>query len=471
MEHDFTDAGHPRKYRILAVVMLGSILGPIDGSIVNVILPTITHSFGATMAVAEWVPMVYLLTVAGLVLLFGRLGDIVGYRRIFLIGLLGFAAASALCATSPTIHALVAFRALQGIAASMMMAVPLAILTGTFPTTQRGQALGLYAISISVGLAVGPSLGGLLTALFGWQAAFLINIPIGLAAFAFALRVLPEVGGRPGRVDVAGAVLALAALAAFLLFVTHVQQDGLTPATCSLLAGALIAGALFVRTEKRTAEPLLPLHLFRDPSLSCGALASLFNFMSQFVVVFLTPFFLQRVLGAGPGRVGLIMTAFPLAVLCVAPFAGALSDRIGTVKPAVAGGALAALACALMTTVPADAGAEQVAWRLAIFGLGAGVFGAPNNSAVMGSAPREHLGVASSLLGTMRTVGMVLGVAAGGAVLYASVPAGLLRGGPLAGGQAVAYLTGLRHAYAVGGLFALGTATLSVIRGRRAARR
>jgi EmrB/QacA subfamily drug resistance transporter len=467
VESNFTDTGHPRKYQILAVVMLGSMLGPIDGSIVNVILPTITHSFGATMAVAEWVPMVYLLTVAGLVLLFGRLGDIVGYRRVFLIGLLGFAAASALCATSPTIHALVAFRALQGIAASMMMAVPLAILTGTFPPTQRGQALGLYAISISVGLAIGPSLGGLLTAVFGWQAAFLINIPIGLTAFVFALRVLPEVGGRPGRVDAAGALLTLAALATFLLFVTHVQQDGLTAFTSSLLAAALIAGALFVRTELRTSEPLLPLHLFRDPDLSCGALASLLNFMSQFVVVFLTPFFLQRVLGAGPGRVGLIMTAFPLAVLCVAPFAGALSDRIGTVKPAVAGGGLAALACVLMTTVPAHADAEQVAWRLAVFGLGAGLFGSPNNSAVMGSVPREHLGVASSLLGTMRTVGMVLGVAAGGAVLYASVPAGLLRGGPLAGGQAAAYLTGLRHTYAVGGLFALGVATLSLVRGLR----
>ena len=461
------EEANPRRYQILAVVMFGSILGPLDGSIANVILPTITHSFGATMAVAEWVPMVYLLTIAGLVLLFGRLGDIVGYRRIFLTGLLAFVVASVLCASSPTMHALVAFRGLQGVAASMVMAVPLAILTRTFPASHRGRALGLYALSISVGLAAGPSLGGLLTALFSWRAAFLINVPVGLAGFVFAVRVLPDMRGRPGRLDLAGATLALVALSSFLLSVTDAQEHGLTTFTVAFLVVAIVSAGLFLRTERRSPDPLLPLHLFRNPSLSCGALASLFNFMGQFVMVFLTPFFLQRVLEASPGRVGLIMTAFPVAVLCVAPMAGALSDRIGTVRPAVLGAGISALSCDLLATLPAGAGAEQVAWRLALFGMGAGIFGSPNNSAVMGSAPREHLGVASSLLGTVRTVGMVLGVAAGAAVLYASVPASLLRGGPLAPTQAAAYVSGLRHAYMVGGGFALGAALLSLVRGWR----
>jgi EmrB/QacA subfamily drug resistance transporter len=460
---------YPRRYQILTVVMLGSILGPLDGSILNVILPTITRSFAATMALAEWVPMVYLLTIAGLVLLFGRLGDIVGYRRVFLTGLLGFVAASVLCATSPTMHTLVAFRAVQGVAAGMMMAVPLAILTRTFPASQRGRALGLYAISISVGLAVGPSLGGFLTALVSWRAAFLINVPVGLLAFVLAVRVLPEMRGRPGHVDVPGVFLALSALSSFLLFVTEAQQDGLTPFTVTLLLVAVVSAGLFVRTERRSPDPMLPLDLFRNPSLSCGALASLFNFMGQFVVVFLTPFFLQRVLEESPGRVGLVMTAFPLAVLCVAPASGALSDRIGTVGPAVFGMTVSALSCGLLATLPADTGAEQVAWRLALFGLGAGIFGSPNNSAVMGSAPREHLGVVSSLLGTVRTVGMVLGVAAGAAVLYALVPQSLLRGGPLSPEQAAVYLAGLRYAYAVGGGFAVGAALLSLIRGWRSA--
>jgi EmrB/QacA subfamily drug resistance transporter len=463
------DEAFPRRYQILAVVMVGSILGPLDGSILNVILPTITHTFSATMALAEWVPMVYLLTIAGLVLLFGRLGDIVGYRRVFLTGLLAFVAASVLCATSPTIHALVAFRALQGVAASMMMAVPLAILTGAFPPTQRGRALGLYALSISMGLAVGPSLGGLLTDLVSWRAAFLVNVPVGLAAFGLAVRVLPDMRGRAGRLDLAGSALALSALSSFLLFITEAQEDGLTPLTVALLAVAILSAGLFIRAERRSPDPLLPLELFRSASLTCGALAALFNFMAQFVVVFLTPFFLQRVLEESPSRVGLVMTAFPVAVLCVAPLAGTLSDRIGTVGPAVCGALVSALACALLATLPADTGPEQVAWRLALFGLGAGIFGSPNNSAVMGSAPREHLGVISSLLATVRTVGMVLGVAAGAAVLYASVPASLLHGGPLDPAQAGTYLAGLRHAYAVGCGFALVEALLSMVRGWRAA--
>ncbi len=461
------EAGHPRRRAILAVVMLGTILGPIDASIVNVILPTITRSFAASVAVAQWIPMAYLLTIASLVLLFGRLGDIWGYRRIFLFGLAGFVTASGLCALAPGIGWLVASRVLQGVAAAMTMAVPLAILTRVFPGSQRGRVLGTYAVSISIGLAVGPSLGGFLAGAFGWRAAFLINLPIGLAALALAARVLPELKGRPGRLDLAGAALAFAALAGLLLFVNRAQQVGLTPAAGAVLAAAAVAAAAFLRVESRVAEPMLRLGLFRIRALGLGSLAALLNFMSQYVVVFLTPFLLQRTLAAGPGRVGLIMTAFPLAVLCVAPFAGALSDRIGTAGLAVAGTSVCAAGCGLLAMVPAGAGAHDVVWRLVVFGVGTGVFQSPNNSAVMGAAPREHLGVVSSLLGTTRTVGMTLGVAAAGAVLYAFVPAEVLRHAALAPAETAAFLGGARHAYAAGAIFAALAALCSLVRAGR----
>jgi EmrB/QacA subfamily drug resistance transporter len=447
--------------------MLGTILGPIDASIVNVILPTITRSFSASMAAAQWIPMAYLLTIGSLVLMFGRLGDIWGYRRIFLTGMAGFVAASGLCAIAPGMRWLVGFRVLQGLAAGMTMAVPLAILTRTFPASQRGRVLGTYAISISVGLAVGPSLGGFLAAAFGWRSAFLINLPIGLTALALASRVLPEMAGRPGRLDVAGAAAALGALSSFLLFVNRAQQAGFTAVTAAILTVAAALGGLFVGIESRTPEPMLRLGLFRVRALSFGSLAALFNFMSQYVVVFLTPFLLQRVLAAGPGRVGLIMTAFPLSVLCVAPFAGALSDRIGTAGLAFAGTSVCAAGCALLADVPAGAGAREVAWRLVVFGVGTGVFQSPNNSAVMGSSPREHLGVVSSLLGTTRTVGMTLGVAAAGAVLYAFVPAGVLRSAVLAPAQAAAFVAGVRHAYAAGVAFAALSALCCLVRAGR----
>ena len=345
-------AGRPRQ--VLAAVMAGAILGPIDGSIVNVVLPTLVDSFGASLASVQWFPMAYLLASGGLVLVFGRLGDLRGHREVFLGGLLAFVAASALCAAAPTIEALVAFRVLQGVASAAMTSVPLAILTATFPPAERGRAIGLFAASISVGLAVGPSLGGFLTEALGWRAVFLVNVPIGLVAWAYARRVLPEVPVRPGRLDLPGAAAALVALGSALLWVNLAQRSASAPKGLLLLA--LLSGVAFLLRERRAAQPMVALSLFRSGAVSFGASASVLSFMAQFVVVFLTPFLLVRVLGAGPGRVGLVLTASPLAVLAVAPFAGALSDRIGPVRPAVAGAPLSAAACTLPAALPRAAG-------------------------------------------------------------------------------------------------------------------
>jgi EmrB/QacA subfamily drug resistance transporter len=439
--------------------MAGAILGPIDGSIVNVVLPTLVDAFGTSLATVQWVPMAYLLASGGLVLVFGRLGDLRGPRAVFLGGLLGFVAASALCAAAPTIEALVAFRVLQGVAAAAMMSVPLAILTATFPPAERGRAIGLFAASISVGLAIGPSLGGFLTATFGWHAAFLVNLPVGLLAWAYARRVLPEVPVRLGRLDLPGAAAALVALGSALLWVNLAQRAG--PSPNGLLLLAALAATAFVAQERRVAEPMVALSIFRSGAVSFGAAASVLNFMSQFVVVFLTPFLLARLFAAGPGRVGLILTAFPLAVLVVAPFAGALSDRIGSVRPAVAGATLSAAACALLASMPREGGPLAVAGGLALFGAGTGLFQSPNNSSVMGSAPREHLGVVGSLLGTARTLGMVLGIAAAGAVLYAFVPPSALDAAGAAPALATAFASGVRRAYAAGAAFALLSALLA----------
>ena len=452
---------------ILAAVMAGAVLGPIDASIVNVVLPTLSRSFSASLAAVQWVPMAYLLATGSLVLLFGRLGDLRGHRRVFLGGLLAFVGASVLCAAAPTITALVAFRALQGAAAAALSSVPLAILTATFPPAERGKAIGLFAASISVGLALGPSLGGFLTATFGWRAAFLVNLPLGLLAWVFARRVLPEVPRRPGRLDLPGAATALGALVSLLLFVNRAQLEGLSVRTVPLLAAALLCGALFVRLERRAPEPMVALSIFENRRVAFGASAAVLNFMSQYVVVFLTPFLLSRLLGAGPGRVGLVLTAFPLAVLCVAPFAGALSDRVGSALPAATGALVSAAACALLATMAPGAGEGDVAWRLALFGVGTGLFQSPNNSAVMGSAPKPHLGVVGSLLGTSRTLGMVLGVAAAGAVLYAFVPASALRDGGLAPEQVAAFAAGVRRAYAAGAAFAVAAAFLASAGGGR----
>ncbi len=464
MSRSLEGGDYGRRYLVLAADMSGSILGPIDGSIGNVILPTITQSFDAPFSTAQWVPMIYLLTISSLLLSYGRLGDIVGYRKVFAAGLLCFVGASALCALAPTIHLLIVFRALQGVAAAMMMAMPFALITSAFPDRERGKALGIYAISISVGLAVGPSLGGFMAAWMGWRSAFLINVPIGLAAFALSLKVLPPLAGRSGTMDLGGAGAWAVALFSALLFVNRLQLDGMTAFASLMLCTAVLAGAAFVWIERCKRLPMLDFRIFANRTFSFACAASLLNFIAQFVVVFLVPFYLQRVLHEEPNRIGVVMTAFPLAVLCVAPFSGSLSDRVGTRLPAFAGASISAVALVAMAVLPASAHAWHVGWRLALFGLGAGIFQSPNNSAVMGSAPVQHLGIASSLVATVRNVGMVLGIALGGAVLYAVVPASVMRIDTLGGESAALFLRGLRAAFGAGAAAAGLAAAASVVR-------
>ncbi|MGE5173929.1 MAG: MFS transporter, partial [Betaproteobacteria bacterium] len=190
-----TDIDYSKRYAILAAVMVGNIMGPIDASIVNVILPTIAQYFGVGVSAAQWVPMIYLFTIGSLLMFYGRLGDIFGYKKIYLAGLAGFITASALCGFSPSLHWLIISRALQGLAAGMLMSMPFAIITTSFPPWERGKALGINAISISAGLALGPSLGGFLTSFLGWHFVFLINIPIGIAGLFWGSRIIPDVKG------------------------------------------------------------------------------------------------------------------------------------------------------------------------------------------------------------------------------------------------------------------------------------
>jgi MFS family permease len=346
------------------------------------------------------------------------------------------------------------------------MAVQYAIIIASFPPTERGKALGINAISISAGLAIGPSLGGLLTHLWGWRMVFLINIPIGIAGLLWGRRVIPEMRGQPGKVDVPGVVTAFVTLFSLLFLINRFQSLGIGYVSGALLLVAVVAGVAFFWVETRAAQPMLNLSLFRNRTFSFASLSTLLNFMSQYVMVFLTPFYLQRVLHDASGAVGLIMTGFPLAVMAVAPFAGALSDRIGPHLLACVGAGLCAVSLFLMSGLSASAGPADVVWRLALFGLGTGIFQSPNNSAVMGNVPRPHLGIASGILATMRNVGMVLGIATAGAVLYAWVAPAVLQKAALDGADAAAFLAGLRYAYLAGAILAAISAVTSLVRSK-----
>jgi len=457
------------KWAILAAVMLGSIMGPLDGSIVNTVLPSITEYFRTDISIAQWVPTIYLLTISCLILLYGRLGDMIGYRRVYLSGLAAFTLTSVLCGASQSIWMLIAFRALQGLAAGMMMSVGYAIVTAAFPPQERGKALGIYAISIAVGLGLGPTLGGLI-AQHSWRYVFFINVPVGITAVFWGYRIIPQGVRKAGqRLDVWGAATAFLFLTSLLLYANRGEDWGWSaPASIVLLAAALVSGILFIWIERRAAQPMLNLSLFANRVFAFANLSALLNFMATYAVVFLTPFYLRIVLHYDILKIGLVMAASPVATLFVAPLSGAISDRIGSRPLAFCGMCLSAAGLLLLSRLQAGSDALDVAWRLAIAGMGAGLFQSPNNSAVMGSVPIVHLGIASGILAAMRNVGMVLGIAVAGAVLYNCAPiTHSMQPGAFEEAEVQEFLCGLRWAYITGACIAGAAAVTSLVAGGR----
>jgi len=456
--------GGRSRWVVLAAVMLGFIMAPIDSSIVNIVLPTITDYFHTGIATAQWVPSIYLLMICSLLLTYGRLGDMLGYRKIFQIGLGSFVCTSVLCGLAPGIELLIVARALQGMAAGMLMSVSFAIITANFPPQERGRALGVNAVSIAVGLALGPTLGGIIAQNLSWRYVFFINVPIGIAALIWVQRVVPAGIRRPGlRLDWRGAVTSFLALLCLVLYATVGARLGwVSPVSLLMIVAAVLFGVLFIRTERRVPQPMMDLKMLADRVFSLASLAALVSFMAQYLMVFITPFYLVSILGFGEQPAGLVMTAAPLGILCVAPFAGALSDRIGSRALAVAGTAIGALALFLLSGVGPSTTAFDVAWRLALFGLGMGIFQSPNNSAVMGAAPHRFLGVASGFLATGRNVGMVLGITLAGVVIGIFAPfASIDAPGRFAGAQFTAFLTAIKWGYLVGGVLEIGASLAS----------
>lgn len=420
-----------KRYAILLAVMVASIMGPIDASIMNINYHIIGGYFGTDLSTAQWLISIYLLTISSLLLFFGRLGDISGYKRIYTTGLLGFTITSGLCTLSyffNSIYILILLRAIQGVTAAMMMSVPHAIITSAFPSSERGRALGINAISISLGLAIGPSLGGFIANSFGWQFIFLINVPIGILGIILAQRVIPEIKGEGGRIDIPGALFAFLFLFSSLFLINRFRDFTMNTRTIALITIAFLSILAFLRQERRTPTPILNLSLFQNINFSLANVSALFNFMAQYFIVTLLPSYLGRILNLPQNRVGLIMTSFPLAVLIIAPFAGILSDRIGTKFLAAGGAFLCAFGLSLMATLSPSSSLTSIILRLIIFGIGTGVFQSPNMSLAMGSVPRVHMGTASGIIATVRNLGMVLGIAIGGMLISLFVPSHILSG-------------------------------------------
>lgn len=416
------------RWYVLVTVFAGTFMAPLDSSIVNIALPTLTKYFAVGITTVEWVVMSYLLTTSSLLLSGGRLGDIHGHKRVYIAGFLTFTVASALCGLAPTIGWLIAFRVVQALGGTLMLATGPAILTDAFPSAERGKALGILAVSVALGLTAGPFLGGIIVAQIGWRWIFFVNVPVGIVVSALAAFILKESRGPAGRrFDYLGSAAALAALFALLLALSMGNAWGWrSPATLGLLAGAAILAASFIRVERRAGEPMLDLSLFSSRLFSAANASALINYAALFVVVFLIPFYLLDVFGTSPQRAGIVLAAVPLTTAIVGPISGTLSDRIGSRLLSSLGLAVTAVALFGLSRTTSAEGVMPIALLLGLVGLGGGLFQAPNTSAIMGSVPRSHLGIAAGMQATMRNVGMVLGIALAGAIVATLAPKGAL---------------------------------------------
>lgn len=408
-----------RKWLVLAAVGVGSFMSALDASIVNTLLPVMSRAFRSSVASVEWIVTIYLLIVSGLLLLFGRLGDLHGHKSVYVNGFGVFVVGSALSGLAPAVHWLVGFRGLQGIGAAMLFANSPAILTLNFPSQQRGRALGLYATMTYLGLTVGPSLGGWLAQNFTWRAVFYLNVPIGMLALYLSYRFIPQrpPEERKKRFDWAGATTFTFGLSILLLALNQGGKWGWA-SLVSLGSFALAIAMLgsFVALERHHPAPMLDLGLFRNRVFTMSTASALLNYMAVYGVLFLLPFYFIQGRGMSPEHAGFLLTAQPITMAVVAPLSGALSDRIGARIPATVGMGILAAGLFLLSRLEPVTSEGSAVIALAVIGLGTGIFISPNSSALMGAAPPEGQGIAGGILAMARNVGMVVGVGLAGAI-------------------------------------------------------
>jgi len=455
---------------VVATVCVGAFMGQLDASIAQLVLPTLETTFHARLSLVDWVALAYLLALGATLPIFGRLADMVGRKLLYTGGFLVFVAGSALCGFAPTLSVLIGARVFQALGAGLLQANSVAIIAAAAGPTRRGRALGFQGAAQAIGLSAGPALGGLLIQSLGWRWVFWINVPAGLLGALLGWFVLPQTQGlrRDQRFDGAGALLLAPALTALLLAVNEGRRWGWTsPLLLGCAGSGLVLLVAFVWRERRAVNPLIDLRLFSVPAFTAGNLAGLLSYGILFALFFLLPFDLERGYGQTPLEAGLLLTAVPLALGLVAPVSGRLSETMGARPLTVVGmllvaGALTALALLLTGR---DATLPLVIGALVVFGVGQGLFTAPNNSAIMGAAPTERLGVAGGVLNVTRTLGTSLGVAVA-TVVFAGRLA-VLAGHAITTAQAprVAVVTGVRDTLVLFAVIAVVAAGISVVRG------
>lgn len=399
----------PRRYWAITTISLGLCMAVLDSSIANVALPTIAHDLGVSPSDSIWVINAYQLAVTISLLPLAALGEIVGYERVYKVGLAAFTLASLGCAASDSLTTLTIARIVQGLGAAGIMSVNMAVTRFIYPRRLLGAGVGINATVASIASALGPTIASAILSVANWPALFAVNVPIGIVAMLVARRALPECPRNNHRFDVISAILSALTFGLLIIGIGAVGHNQGLLAILGAFAVMAVSGWALARRQLGQASPLLPIDLLALPVFRLSVVASLFSFAGQSAALVSLPFFFENTLGRSQVETGFLMTPWPLAVAIVAPIAGRLSDRISAAKMGTVGEALLALGLLALAVMPANVSVPDLTWRMALCGIGFGMFNSPNNRTMIAAAPPSRSGGASGMQSTTRLLGQTLG--------------------------------------------------------------
>lgn len=414
------EAKKSKRTLILINVVLVTFMSTLQGSIIDVALPTMARSLNVTTEAISWVVTTFLIAVTSTILVFGKLGDIKGKIKIFQAGLIVFTLGSLLCGISTSYPALIFSRIVQAIGAAGTMANNQGIIAQIYPKNERGRALGISGSFVALGNLVGPPLGGLIISFLNWNYIFLVNVPIGIIVYLMGTKILPRDDDiTDEKLDLKGAILLVASIGLFFLAITVGRDIGFTnPAILAGFAAAIIAAVIFVRTELGLEKPMLQFGIFANKLFSLSIFCSFTSFIALNCLVIIQPFYLQYALKFTPAETGLIMMVNPVVMFIVAPMSGRLSDRIGSEFLTFLGLSITSIALLLMSTLTQYTRLLTLIAVIMVLSGGNALFQSPNTSLIMSAVSHDKLGIAGSINAFVRNLGMVFGATMATILLY-----------------------------------------------------